>query len=82
MKVLEYAKNNWIIIVLVILVVNLAIKVGSRERDTVYSMCQESRTTNKVTEETCGELQTFYEMEYLCKDRNPSTSNKCWVEEK
>lgn len=49
----------------------------------VYEVCQASRTNSKPyhpAEMTCGDLQDFYNVEYVCKERNSSTYNKCWVE--
>lgn len=62
--------------------IGLVYKVGTREKDVVYQICQESRITNNVSDQTCGELQDFYRMEYLCKFNNNSTNNTCWVEVK
>jgi hypothetical protein len=76
-------KQNYAILAFMgIIILVLGYKVGTREKDVVFQMCQESRATNNVSEQTCGDLQDFYGMEYLCKDRNSSTSNKCWVEVK
>lgn len=56
--------------------------VGVNKKDLVYTMCQESRMYDTVSEETCGALQDKFNMEFLCSERNKSITNTCWVEEK
>lgn len=68
--------------ILAIAVVGLQNQIVKSSKDTVYNLCQESRTSNKISEQTCGELQDYYNVEYLCKERNALTSNKCWTEVK
>lgn len=51
-------------------------------KNLVYSVCQVTRTTNEMQDRTCGDLQYYYKMEYLCKQNNASVLNTCWVEYK
>lgn len=46
----------------------------------VYEVCNYSRTTDKIPEEECGRVQDENDRLYLCKERNRSLLNTCWVE--
>lgn len=52
--------------------------------DIVYGYCNNSRIEDepKTSEQTCGDLQDFYHVEFLCTDNNKEVGNTCWVEEK
>lgn len=52
--------------------------------DIVYDYCNHSRILDepRTSEQTCGDLQDFYNVEFLCSERNNQTNNTCWVEEK
>jgi hypothetical protein len=49
---------------------------------TVYYACEVARTTGEISEYTCGDLQDYYKMEYICQENSPSVFNKCHVEYK
>jgi hypothetical protein len=61
---------------------NVKAQLKEAPKNTVYSVCQISRQTNKISESTCGELQDYYLVEYLCEQKNNSANNQCWVESK
>lgn len=48
----------------------------------VYDVCNNSRVTDMYSEQTCGDVQDFYHIEFLCTDNNKLTTNQCWVEVK
>lgn len=50
----------------------------------VYQYCNHSRIQDEPvsSEQTCGDLQDFYNVEFLCSKYNKSYNNTCWVEEK
>jgi hypothetical protein len=54
----------------------------SRVRAQVFEVCNISRTTDGISEEMCGKIQDTTNTEYLCKLRNQSPVNHCWVENK
>lgn len=51
------------------------------QHETVYYICQVSRTSNGVAENTCGDMQSLYGIEYLCQERNSRADNTCWTED-
>lgn len=46
----------------------------------VQKLCDVSRTTGGISEETCAEVQDYYNFEYLCREANSDPNNRCWVE--
>lgn len=48
---------------------------------TVYKVCQFTRIT-EASETACSIAQDNANVEYLCKQRNASNFNDCWVEQK
>lgn len=53
-------------------------------RDMVKAACDVSRLTEKISEQTCGELQDYYKVEYLCSKTyivNNQVTRDCWVED-
>jgi hypothetical protein len=69
------------IVIGVCVCVNIQAQKGS-PKEVVYQMCQSSRMTDSVAEQTCADLQDHYNIEFLCEQNNKSSSNHCWVEEK
>lgn len=57
-------------------------KSSMSPKQVIYEMCQSSRITDMVSEQTCGELQDRYNAEYLCDSNNKNASTHCWVEMK
>jgi hypothetical protein len=51
-----------------------------RPEDVVYEVCNASRIHDIVSEQTCGELQDYYHLEFLCDKNNKLADNHCWVE--
>lgn len=47
----------------------------------VFNVCDQSRQgINGATEDNCGAIQAATGFEYLCRERNASPANECWVE--
>ena len=70
------------IIALGLVMILLATRQLNAPKLTVYQVCSASRTSDKVQQNTCADLQQFYNVEYLCTANNTSPSNDCWVEDK
>lgn len=71
-------------VAIVLLSVLYHIKPTTSPKDIVYDYCNHSRILDepKTSEQTCGDLQDFYNVEFLCSERNSQYNNTCWVEEK
>ena len=54
----------------------------ARVRAQVFEVCNYTRVNRDVSEEMCGKIQDATNTEYLCKLRNQSPVNHCWVENK
>lgn len=71
-----------ILLVLTAFVLGMGVNSGDSisPKGLVYQICQQSRTSNYINEKTCGDLQDYLSIEYLCKDLNNLPTNHCWVE--
>lgn len=83
-KTLLLTINGLLAVAVLLLAVAYHIKPTTRPVDVVYDYCNHSRILDepKTSEQTCGDLQDFYNVEFLCSERNNSYNNTCWVEEK
>jgi len=55
--------------------------LSDKVKSTVYTVCDYSRQVNSgQAEQACGLAQDAGQAKYLCRDRNSSKDNKCWVE--
>lgn len=50
-------------------------------KEYVYSMCNESRVYDTVSEELCGELLDYYSFDFVCQNANKNLDNPCQIEE-
>ena len=64
-----------------IILLAVAYHNANNPKNVVYDYCNNSRISDMTSEQTCGDLQDFYHMEFLCTDNNNKIDNKCWVEE-
>lgn len=71
-------------VAIVLFAVLYHIKPTTTAMDVVYDYCNHSRIQDepKTSEQTCGDLQDHYNVEFLCSERNSQTNNTCWVEGK
>jgi len=51
-----------------------------QSKNLVYQVCQQARVSNRINDATCGDLQDYLGIEYLCNNTNSLSNNKCWVE--
>ncbi len=75
-----------VLITLIVAVSFIAIGFMGRDsyahKQVVYDYCNNSRISDVASERTCGELQDFYHMEFLCDENNKDVGTHCWVEVK